>query len=56
MMCLQTVHYATTGEITCRTCKGNFINPGRDRVRSRTLPQPRLVRFSIVPKHVVIGK
>ena len=38
------------------SCNGNFINPGRDRVRSRTLRQPRLARFSLLPKHVVIGK
>ena len=60
-MCLQTIHYiyATKGQITgmitqCRN--GNCINPGRDRVRSKRLRQPRLARFSIRPKHVVIGK
>ena len=36
---------------------GNFVNPGRDRVGSRTLRQPRLARFSMLSaKHVVIGK
>ena len=38
------------------SCNGNFINPGRDCVRSRTLRQSRLARFSIIPKHVVVGK
>ena len=59
-MCLQTIHYiyATKGEITgmIAQCNGNCINPGRDRVRSRRLRQPRLARFSVLPKHVVIGK
>ena len=59
-MCLQTIHYiyATKGEITGMIApfKGNCINPGRDRVRSRRLRQPRLARFSLLQKHVVIGK
>ena len=60
-MCLQAIHYiyATKGQITgmiaqCRN--SNCINPGRDRVRSKRLRQPRLALFSIRPKHVVIGK
>ena len=54
-MCSQTIPYATKGEVTgmIAACNGNFINPGRD-VFARE--RPRLVRFSILPKHVVIDE
>ena len=61
-MCLQSIHYiyAMKGEITGMiACVMVIFNPGRsgrDLVRSRTLLQLRLALFSLLPKHVAIGK
>ena len=57
-MCLQTIHYATKGEITgmIAACNGNFINPGRAVFARERCDNLSLARFSILPKHVVIGK